>query len=118
MRNILIIILVLAFSINYAQEKRTIKLNKEKNLYEVVYYHDNGEVSQTGFFNKEGKLHGQWFSYCKEGNKIVSANYENGKKVGKWFYWDDQTLKEVDYDKNRIVTVNTWLNSANNVTSN
>ncbi len=36
--------------------------------------------------------------------KRVSANYDNGKKVGKWFYWTDKTLKEVDYTNNAIVS--------------
>ena len=83
---------------------------KKTDLIEVVYYHDNGKISQTGFYTKEGKLHGDWYSYNQEGNKIVSAKYDEGKKVGKWFYWNGNTLREVDYTSNTIASINEWTN--------
>ena len=90
---------------SFAQKERVLKLNKEKNLIEVVYYHDNGEVSQTGTYTLDGKLQGQWLSFDTEGNKTVLANYDNGKKVGKWFYWTKETVKEVDYSTNVIANL-------------
>jgi antitoxin component YwqK of YwqJK toxin-antitoxin module len=75
---------------------------KETNLIEVVYYHDNDVVSQTGTYTADGKLQGEWLSFNAEGKKIVSGNYENGKKVGKWFYYTNETVKEVDYSQNAI----------------
>lgn len=83
-------------------QKRELKLNKETNLIDVVYYHDNGAVSQTGSYTADGKLQGEWLSFNTEGKKTVSANYDNGKKVGKWFYWTNGTVKEVDYSSNVI----------------
>ena len=94
---------------SFAQE-RELKLNKDSNLIEVVYYHDNGVVSQTGTYTLDGKLQGEWLSFNTEGGKMISANYDNGKKVGKWFYWNDKTLKEVDYENNAIASVNEWTN--------
>lgn len=88
-----------------AQKERVLKLNKETNLIEVTYYHDNGVVSQTGFYTLDGKLQGEWLSFDTEGNKTVLANYDNGKKVGKWFYWTDGTVKEVDYNTNVIANL-------------
>jgi len=35
---------------SFAQQKRDLKLNKDTNLIEVIYYHDNGQISQTGFY--------------------------------------------------------------------
>lgn len=103
----MIIAIALFATISFAQKKeRTLKVNKETNLIEVVYYHDNGEVSQTGTYTMDGKLQGQWVSYNEEGKKTVLANYENGKKEGKWIYWFDGTIKEVDYDNNKIASVN------------
>ena len=84
----------------FAQEKKTLTLNKETNLIDAVYYHDNGAVSQTGSFTADGKLEGNWISYDKEGNKLVSAFYNNGKKVGKWIHWVDGEKKVVHYDNN------------------
>jgi hypothetical protein len=91
--------------ISFAQQKRDLKLNKDTNLIEVVYYHDNGVVSQTGTYTLDGKLQGVWLSFDTEGKKIVSANYDNGKKVGKWYYWTNGTVKEVDYSDNAIASV-------------
>ncbi|WP_431132590.1 toxin-antitoxin system YwqK family antitoxin [Psychroserpens mesophilus] len=94
----------------FAQQERDLKLNKKTNLIEVIYYHDNGVVSQTGFYTADGELHGEWLSFNTEGKKLISANYDNGKKVGKWFYWNDTTLTEVDYTKNAITSVTEWDN--------
>ncbi|ULC59499.1 nicotinic acid mononucleotide adenyltransferase [Flaviramulus sp. BrNp1-15] len=99
------LILVFAFLItvvSFAQEKqkRDLKLNKDTNLIEVVYYHDNGVVSQTGTYTVDGKLQGEWLSFDTAGKKTVSANYDNGEKVGKWIYWIDGIKKEVNYTNN------------------
>ena len=110
MKKIVAILVMLSVGFTYAQKERTLTLDKEKDLIEVVYYHDNGQVSQTGYYTKEGKLHGDWFSYCQEGNKIVSAKYDEGKKVGKWFYWSNDVLREVDYSNNAIAGVSEWTN--------
>ena len=118
MKKILVVLVMLCVSFTYAQKERELSLDTEKDLIEVVYYHDNGQISQTGFYTKEGKLHGEWFSYCKEGNKLVSAKYDNGKKVGKWFYWNNDTLTEVDYSNNAIANVNKWTNTNSSVVSN
>ena len=91
--------------VSLAQKERVLKLNKDTNLIEVTYYHDNGVVSQTGTYTLDGKLQGQWLSYDTEGHKTVLANYDNGKKVGKWFYWTKETVKEVDYSTNVIANL-------------
>ena len=106
MKNICLVFAFLITVVSFAQQKRDLKLNKDDNLIEVTYYHDNGVVSQTGTYTLEGKLQGEWLSFNTEGKKIVSANYDNGVKVGKWFYWNDKTVKVVDYDKNEIASVN------------
>lgn len=112
MKKIIIIALLLCVGVTYAQKERTLKFNEETDLIEVTYYHDNGKVSQTGFYTKAGKLHGEWFKYCNEGNKIVAAKYDNGKKTGKWFYWSDDKLREVDYTNNKIANVSEWISSS------
>ena len=101
-KSILFFFAFLITVVSFAQQKRDLKLNKDTNLIEVVYYHDNGVVSQTGTYTADGKLQGEWLSFNTEGKKIVSANYDNGKKVGKWFYYSNETVKEVDYSANVI----------------
>lgn len=100
MKNIAIIALVLFTTLTFAQKERTLTLNKETNLIDVVYYHDNGEISQTGVYTVDGKLEGKWLSFDKKGNTIVTAFYKNGKKVGKWIHVVDGVAKEIDYSKN------------------
>ncbi|WP_435135199.1 toxin-antitoxin system YwqK family antitoxin [Formosa sp. A9] len=96
--------------VSFAQDKRELKLNKDTQLIEATYYHDNGVVSQTGTYTLDGKLQGEWKRYDNEGNKIVSAEYHNGAKVGKWFYWTNDVLREVDYSNNAIASVSEWTN--------
>lgn len=107
--------------VSFAQENkdnRVLKLNNEAQLIEATYYHDNGVVSQTGTYTLEGKLQGEWKTFDKQGNKTVSAEYNNGKKVGKWFYWTDDVLREVDYSNNAIASVSEWTNETKLVTNN
>ncbi|WP_323789193.1 nicotinic acid mononucleotide adenyltransferase [Psychroserpens sp.] len=109
-KKVMLLLALLISVVSFAQQERKLELNKDTNLIEVTYYHDNGVVSQTGSYTLDGKLQGQWLSYDTEGKKSISANYDNGKKVGKWFYWNDTTLKEVDYTNNAITSVNEWDN--------
>lgn len=112
MKKFIFFIAFLITAVSFAQQERELKLNKDTELIEVTYYHDNGVISQTGYYTLDGKLQGEWLSFNAEGNKQVSANYDNGKKVGKWFYWTDKTLKEVDYSNNAIASVNEWTNKS------
>lgn len=101
MKKILILLIALICTAGlFAQKDKTITFNNETNLIDVVYYHDNGEVSQTGSFNLDGKLEGNWISFDNKGNKLVSAFYNDGKKVGKWIHWIDGTQKVVSYSDN------------------
>ncbi len=110
MKNTIFLLVFLISVSSFAQQKRDLKLNKTTNLIDVTYYHDNGVVSQTGTYTLDGKLQGEWLSFNTQGKKLVSANYDNGEKVGKWFYWNDTTLKEVDYNNNAVASVVEWKN--------
>ena len=107
-KKVMLLFILLISVVSFAQQERELKLNEKTNLIDVTYYHDNGVVSQTGSYTLDGKLQGEWLSFDTEGKKNVSANYDNGKKVGKWFFWTKETLKEVDYTNNAIVSVNEW----------
>jgi antitoxin component YwqK of YwqJK toxin-antitoxin module len=107
-KKVLLLFVLLISVVSFAQQERKLELNKDTNLIDVTYYHDSGVVSQIGSYTLDGKLQGEWLSFDIKGDKSVSANYDNGKKVGKWFYWSDKTLKEVDYTNNAIVSVNEW----------
>jgi len=110
MRNIFMIFaLVGGIFFTNAQEKVKNDYVKEGNLIKATLYYSSGEVSQQGFYTKQGKLQGDWTSFDQKGNKTAEAHYENGEKTGKWFFWqDDNILKEVDYHNSKILAVNTW----------
>lgn len=84
-------------------------MEKEGSAVKATYFHDNGEVAQVGHFLK-GKLHGEWKMYDTQGKKVAMGQYENGVKTGKWFFWEEDGLKEVDYQNNQIAHVVKWNN--------
>ncbi|PTX64140.1 hypothetical protein C8N46_101751 [Kordia periserrulae] len=92
----------------FAQSSDKPTLEKKGDLIKATYFHDNGVVAQTGFFTLDGKLQGEWKSFNAKGKKTAVGNYENGKKVGKWFFWNADQLSEVDYKKSKIKDVNVW----------
>ena len=105
MKKFILLFAFLITVVSFGQQKRDLKFNKDTNLIEVVYYHDNGVVSQTGTYTTDGKLQGEWLSFNAAGKKTVSGNYDNGKKVDKWFYYINDTIKEVDYSNNAIASL-------------
>ncbi|NER13076.1 nicotinic acid mononucleotide adenyltransferase [Leptobacterium flavescens] len=110
MKNLILIFAMLFTATLMAQNDKPL-LEKEGDMVKATYYHDNGEIAQIGFY-KDGKVHGKWKAYNLSGKKIAMGQYENGKKIGKWFFWtEDGTLNEVDYNDSRIVNVTKWKNS-------
>ncbi|MDR6966744.1 antitoxin component YwqK of YwqJK toxin-antitoxin module [Flavobacterium arsenatis] len=81
------------------------------DIVKSTYYHENGQISQEGFY-KNGKVHGQWTSFDKNGKKTAIANYSEGIKTGKWIFWTDKNLSEVDYSDSRVASVKNWKEDA------
>lgn len=109
MKKFALVVACLMFAVTiYAQENQKVEITKKGDLTEATYYYDNGKIEQMGTFNADGKLHGTWTSFDQEGNKVAIGSYENGLKVGKWFFWTDDILKEVDYLDSKIISVNQW----------
>lgn len=114
---LLIAILFIAVA-SFAQSKPEMKLNTKTNLIEATYFHANGEVSQKGTFNLEKKLHGEWLSYNEKGETVSVGSYDNGVKTGKWLFWANDMLKEVEYSENIIAAVNETKNTEGIVSRN
>ncbi|MCR5860914.1 membrane-binding protein [Flavobacterium sp. J372] len=110
MKKIIIAGLLLSACVVSAQEVKP-KYEIENNLVKATYYHDNGNISQEGYF-KDGKPHGKWTSFKEDGSKLGMGEYKDGVKCGKWFFWGDTQLSEVDYSNSRIADVKTWSNTA------
>ena len=106
MKKLIIAVCILSVSLLQAQETET-KFEKKGDLVKVTYFYKDGKVKEQGFF-KDKKLTGTWISFDEKGNKNIIAHYEGGKKVGKWFMWKEDGLKEIDYANNIIASVQTW----------
>ena len=89
---------------------------REGDLIKGTFYYEDGSVKQEGTY-KDGKLHGQWVSYDQNGDKTAIANYENGNKNGKWFFWTEDKLTEVDYQNSVIASVNSWKSESSLVSN-
>ena len=108
MKKYTLIALVLIGTAAYAQTSIEPKFEVEANEISATYFHDNGAIQQQGTFDKKGKLDGLWISYNDNGVKLSQGNYDKGVKTGKWFFWTDNSLKEVDYVNSRITAINEW----------
>jgi len=105
MKRIILIFALLLTGYGFAQ-KANVKTEKVGDLTKATYYYANGNIEQQGTFNSEGKLHGEWVSYDVNGEKLAIGKYDNGKKVGKWFFWQKGVVKEVEYKDSKITNVN------------
>jgi antitoxin component YwqK of YwqJK toxin-antitoxin module len=105
MKKFMIIGAVLISSMIFAQ-KGTPKLEVVDNMVKATYYYDNGKIQQEGFF-KDGKLEGMWIAYDAQGNKLSVGEYSNGQKTGKWFFYNEAKLSQVDYTNNQVAYVTT-----------
>ena len=107
-KSVLLLSFVFVSALISAQADTNVKTQKKGNITEATYYYEDGTIQQEGTFNAKGKLHGTWTSYDINGKKLAVGNYLNGKKTGKWFFWTNNSLKEVDYIDSKIFTVNEW----------
>ncbi len=105
MKKIVLIFGLLIAGYGFAQNPK-VKVEKTGDLTMATYYYDNGNIEQQGTFNADGKLHGEWVSYDVNGNKLSVGHYDNGLKVGKWFFWQNGVVKEVEYKNSKITGVN------------
>ncbi len=102
--------LAIMFSVCMYPQDTKPTFEKVGKMVKATYFHENGEVAQTGYLIKN-KLHGQWFMYNLDGKKIASGKYDEGLREGKWFFWEDEILKEVDFRANKIINVKNWNRS-------
>jgi len=117
MKKILLICALFVGATALAQDVKPQFEKQNDGTITATYFYSSGEIAQIGTFNKENKRHGEWISYNLEGQKTAKAEYQNDEKSGKWFFWNNEKLTEVDYKANSIVAVNTWV-SKNPVATN
>ena len=106
MKKAILLAILFISAIGFSQDNET-TFERDGDLVKATYYYDNGDVKVEGFF-KDKKLTGIWTSFDKQGNKTQIAQYNEGKKVGKWFVWNKESLKEITYNNNAVVGVKDW----------
>jgi len=118
MKKIAIIIMMFCVGVVFAQEQNgKVKLEKKGDLVQATYFDTNGVIDQQGFF-KNDKRHGSWISFNEKGERIVEGYYNEGMKSGKWIFRTEETLKEVDYLNNKIISVNEWSDKSSILVTN
>lgn len=108
MKNVFLSLVMIVFVGQLTAQENNVTYKSSKKQTEITTYYDNGQVKEHGFFNKEGALDGNWVQYDEAGNVMVQGEYADGMKVGKWLFWKGDTLKEVDFQANKIVKYNQW----------
>lgn len=106
MKKLVTIIILAITTIGFAQNNKP-TYEAKGDLVKATYYFEDGTIKTQGFF-KDKKLTGEWVNFDKAGNKLQIAYYDNGQKVGKWFVWTKESLKEINYERNTIASVNVW----------
>lgn len=106
----LALIFAILFSIGVSAQENKPLMEKQGDLTKATYFHDNGEIAQIGFY-KNQKPHGEWIAFNSDGEKIAIGEYNLGVKTGKWFFWNEKQLSEVDYSNGRVANVTQWNNA-------
>ncbi len=96
MKSITLILALFVGVFTYAQNE--IKIVKQGDLYKITYFHENGNIAQTGFIDANKKMQGTWMSYSVTGEKKSTGEYKDGKKTGTWFFGENKNMvTQVDY---------------------
>jgi antitoxin component YwqK of YwqJK toxin-antitoxin module len=68
-------------------EKGEVCLPARTKTTKHVHYHKDGSVYGQGGM-RAGKMHGYWEWFRKDGTRMRSGHFENGKQVGEWITYD------------------------------
>jgi antitoxin component YwqK of YwqJK toxin-antitoxin module len=68
----------------------------------TIGHYDNGKVRFRGA-NLDGKMHGAWRFFRRDGSIMRSGSFERGAQVGIWRTYDrsGKLTKETDFSKKR-----------------
>lgn len=104
MKKIAVLFAMFCVSFVFAQNDDKVKYEKKGDLVEATIYNDDGSIEQHGFF-KDKKLHGTWTYFNTEGKKVAIGNYKLGVKTGKWLFYSNGEVKQVNYLNGKVVKV-------------
>ena len=105
MKTLFLSVLMGFISLTVFSQVKNQKIVPIGDLFEVTIYYNNGNIMQKGFLNKDNKLHASWESFFENGDRKCVATYDNGIKVGVWYYWDLEGKKtKVTYENNKVIS--------------
>lgn len=91
-----------------SQQERVLEPDPAAGVTKVTYFHSNGAISQTGYYDAKGRLHSDWVSYDEDGNQLAAGTYQHGQRTGKWMFWGADKLTEVNFSGNTILDKTEW----------
>ena len=64
----------------------------------AIDHYDNGKVRFRGA-NLDGKMHGPWEFFRRDGSRMRSGSFEHGKQIGVWRTFDrsGKVVKETEF---------------------
>lgn len=119
MKTIAIISMLFLSSISFGQgtlnstdeKDSSTEYREDGKRIEVIRYHENGTVKETGFFKKDGTVDGTWRTFDEDGTKLSELTYVNGKRHGELRVWNPfgNTYLEVHYENDRMLSADRYV---------
>ena len=71
-------------------------------LIRAIDTYDNGKPRYRGA-NLDGKMHGPWKFFRRDGSLMRSGSFDRGKQIGGWRTYDraGNLVKETDFQRRR-----------------
>lgn len=109
--------LLLALLINaslIAQVSSPTYVKVSSNKVKVTWFHENGQVKETGYFIDD-KKDGVWEHFNEKGIKISEASYNDGMKDGNWSVWNENgvMLYHLVYENGKRKLATQWDDQGN-----
>ncbi|WP_309387806.1 hypothetical protein [Cerasicoccus frondis] len=57
-------------------------------MKERIDYHKAGTIKARGMVTDDGELTGYWEWFRKDGTKLRSGHFDQGRQVGEWITYD------------------------------
>ena len=72
----------------------------DKPVGRFFWWHENGNRSTVGQFNRAGDRDGRWIWWHDNGMKRIEGDYKNDQPSGVWRSWDEagKLIKSKDYE--------------------
>lgn len=105
-RYITIILLLITTSIS----AQYLDLDGSSNCtYEMITYHNNGNIEEIGCLNDQKRKIGSWTHYNTNGIKIAVLSFDdNGNKHGQWSIWDDNGILRAQMEYQHGTRIGKW----------